>query len=143
MKSKVHRPSPAMVVASIALFLALGGTTLGYGIGHDSSGSEARRGSKAQPRYVLRSGHIVDTDSSAHDGQFNPASGAARCHHGERLISGGVRLRDSSGVLPGQSASMLDSAPMPRGRKWIVTLNSDLGGGARSAFVVFAYCLSR
>lgn len=141
MKSKVKRPSPAMAVASVALFLALGGTAVGYGVGRDASGSKAR-GAGPRPRYVLRSGRFVDSDPIARDGQFSPAQGAARCHRGERLISGGVRLSHAQGVLPGQTANLLESGPVPKHREWTATLNSDLGGAARRDFVVFAYCRS-
>jgi hypothetical protein len=93
------------------------------------------------PKYRLRSGKIVDTDTTAHDGLFNEAFGHARCKRGERLISGGLRLRSGSGgVLPGQNVSMVESGPVPKLREWKVTMNSDLGGLARKDFVVFAYC---
>ncbi|MFL5900076.1 MAG: hypothetical protein ACJ75S_02610 [Solirubrobacterales bacterium] len=93
------------------------------------------------PKYRLRSGKIVDRDTTAHDGLFNEAFGHARCKRGERLISGGLRLRSGSGgVLPGQNVSMVESGPVPKLREWKVTINSDLGGIARKDFIVFAYC---
>jgi hypothetical protein len=144
MKIKFHRPSPAMVVASIALFIALGGSALGYGLGRQSADSAASASARHHARYTLRAGKIVDRDTTAHDGVFNEAFGHAQCRHGERLISGGLRLRSGSGgVLPGQNVSMVESGPVPKLRQWVVTMNSDLGGAARADFVVFAYCLAR
>jgi hypothetical protein len=139
MKLKITRPSPAMVVASLALFLALGGSALGYGLGRES---ERSNNSDRHARYTLRSGKIVDKDTTTGDGSFNYAQGHARCKQGERLISGGVRLRSGAGVFPGQHVSMVESGPVPKQREWTVALNSDLGGAARQDFVVFAYCLS-
>lgn len=137
MKFKLRRPSPAMVVALIALFIALGGSALALG------GSERARGGH-HPRYVVRTGKIVDRDTTGHDGAFNEAFGHARCKQGERLISGGLRLRSlSGGVLLGQTVSMVESGPVPKLREWTVRLNSDLGGFARKDFVVVAYCRSR
>lgn len=135
MKNKVRRPSPAMVVALLALFVALGGNALGLG------GTASRSRAGREPTYRLRAGKIIDRDTTAHDGVFNEAFGHAQCKRGERLISGGLRLRSlSGGVLPGQNISMVESGPVPKLREWTVTMNSDLGGLARKDFVVFAYC---
>lgn len=131
MKIKLRHPSPTMVVALLALFLALGGNALGLSVNRSGAGS----------KYRLRAGKIVDRDTTAHDGVFNEAFGHAQCKRGERLISGGLRLRSfSGGVLPGQNVSMVESGPIPKLREWKVTMNSDLGGLARKDFVVFAYC---
>ncbi len=136
------RPSPAMVVALIALFVALGGSAVGYGLGHKSGGS-AQSSSRHHARYTLRAGKVFDTDTTPADGSFNYAQGHARCKHGERLISGGVRLRGGlGGVFPGQHVALVESGPVPKQREWAVTLSSDLGGAARQRFVVFAYCRS-
>jgi hypothetical protein len=135
MKIKLRRPSPAMVVALLALFVALGGSALGL----SDNATQSRTGH--DPKYRLRAGKIVDRDTTAHASLFNEAFGHARCKRGERLISGGLRLRSGSGgVLPGQNVSMVESGPVPKLREWKVTMNSDLGGFARKDFVVFAYC---
>ncbi|HVC07314.1 MAG TPA: hypothetical protein VND98_07015 [Solirubrobacterales bacterium] len=147
MKAKLHRPSLSTVIALIALFVSLGGTAIAFGLGRDSVHSEniapgAVRAS-ALGKLNLRVGKIHDFDTTAGDGVFNVASGHAQCKRGERLISGGLRLRKVGGVFPGQHVSMVDSGPVPKLRQWFVTLNSDLGGAARQDFVVFAYCLAR
>jgi hypothetical protein len=148
MKTKLKAPSPAMVVALLALFVALGGSALAYGLGRDSVRSVniapgAVRASDLGPLH-LRFGRLVDTDATAGDGSFNYASGHAECRRGERLISGGLRLRaGGDSVLSGQRVSMIESGPVPKFRQWFVTLNSDLGGAARRDFIVFAYCLAR
>jgi hypothetical protein len=143
MKIKISRPSPAMVVAMTALFIALGGSALGYGLGRESAGKTASASTRHHARYTLRAGKIIDTDTTAHDGLFNEAFGHAQCKRGERLISGGLRLRSGPGsVFPGQNVSMVESGPVPKFRQWFVSFNSDLGGAARKDFVVFAYCQS-
>jgi len=134
------RPSPAMIVALLALFVSLGGSAVGYNIGREAGSSKA----KHHVKYRLRAGKVFDADTTAGDGSFTYAQGHARCKRGERLISGGVRLRGGlGGVFPGQHASIVDSGPVPKNREWGVTMNSDLGGAARQRFVVFAYCKSR
>lgn len=146
MRSKVPRPSASMVVAAIALFVALGGSALAYSLGRNSvhSANIAPGAVRASDlgQLNLRSGKIVDTDTTAGDGSFNNAQGHASCKKGEKLISGGLRLR-AGNVFPGQHVSMVESGPVPKQREWAVALNSDLGGAARQDFVVFAYCLSR
>jgi hypothetical protein len=141
------RPSPAMVVALLALFVAMGGSAFAFGLGRNSvhSANIAPGAVKASDlgKLSLRSGKIVDADTTAGDGNFNFASGHAACKSGERLISGGLRLRSDGGVFPGQHVSMVESGPVPKQREWAVTMNSDLGGAARKDFVVFAYCLAR
>jgi hypothetical protein len=141
------RPSPAMVIALLALFVALGGSAFAFGLGRDSVHSaNIAPGAVKSPdlgKLSLRSGRIVDTDTTAGDGSFTYARGHATCKSGERLISGGLRLRSDGGVFPGQHVSMVESGPVPKQREWAVTMNSDLGGAARKDFVVFAYCLAR
>jgi hypothetical protein len=146
MKIHVPRPSAAMVVGMLALFVALGGTAFAYSLGRNSvkSANIAPGAVRASDlgQLNLRSGKIVDTDTTAGDGSFNNAEGHARCKRGERLISGGLRLRGRN-VFPGEHVSMVESGPLPKKNEWAVALNSDLGGGARQDFVIFAYCLSR
>jgi hypothetical protein len=146
MKTKFSPLSPAMIVALVSLFVALGGSALAYGLGRNSVHSvNLAPGAVRSPdlgKLTLRSGKLVDGDTTADDGNFNPATGHADCKRGERLISGGLRLRGSGGVFPGQHVSMVESGPVPKLRRWFVTLNSDLGGAARKDFVVFAYCLA-
>lgn len=137
MKINFRRPSPAMMVAGLALFIALGGSAIGL----SNQGIQLRPGQHS--KFRLRGGKIIDRDSTAHDGVFNEAFGHARCNRGERLISGGLRLRAlAGGVFPGQNVSMVESGPVPKFREWTVRMNSDLGGLARKDFVVFAYCRS-
>jgi hypothetical protein len=138
MNTRLRFPSPAMIVALTALFVALGGSALGF---RAASSGDASTSARNHAKYRLRAGKIVDRDTTAHDGNFNDAFGHARCKKGERLISGGLRLRSTSGgVIPGNNVSMVESGPVPKLREWVVTLNSDLGGAARRDFVVFAYC---
>lgn len=145
MKAKLQRPSPAMIVALLALFVALGGSAYGLSANGGAARSIAPRAARSGDlgRLRLRAGKIVDFDTTAGDGVFNLASGHAQCRRGERLISGGLRLRKSGVVLSGpQRVSVVDSGPLPSKREWFVTMSSDLGGAARQDFVVFAYCLA-
>lgn len=146
MKPKPRLPSPATVLALLALFAALAGTA--YGLGRNSVKSRHIAPDAVRARDLgplkLRVGRILDADTTRGDGVFNFARGKAQCKRGEQLISGGLRLRKSGGVFGGaQSVAMVESGPVPRFRQWFVSLNSDLGGAAREKFVVFAYCLIR
>jgi hypothetical protein len=132
-KIKSGRPSPAMVVALAALFLALGGTA--YGLDH------GRVGARELGSIKLRSGKFFDRDVTAHDGVFAAASGHAVCKPGEQLISGGYRQRAGSEPFVIGHVSALEDGPVPSKREWTVKLNSDLGGAAREDFTVFADCL--
>jgi hypothetical protein len=146
MKITPHRPSVSLLISLLALFIALGGSALAYNLGRNSVSSRqiAPHSVRASDlgALKLRSGRIDDRDTTGGDGVFNFASGHAQCKPGEQLVSGGVRLRATSGVFPGHHASIVESGPVPNQREWAVTLNSDLGGAARSDFVVFAYCLA-
>jgi hypothetical protein len=142
MKMRLPRPSPAMIVALAALFAALSANAFSFGSGRGASADAVAHISADHARYTLRAGKIIDTDITAHDGVFSYAKGHARCRRGERLISGGLRLRSGSEPFVAQHASLIESGPVPRLREWVVTMNSDLGGAARKDFVVFAYCLA-
>lgn len=144
MKAKLPVPSPATVIALLALFVALGGTA--YGLSRNSvksrhiTPSAVRAGDLAPLK--LRTARVRDLDTTAGDGVFNVASGHAQCKRGEQLISGGVRARSTPTSGPLRIA-VVDSGPVPKQRQWFVTMHSDLGGTARQQFVVFAYCLVR
>ncbi len=144
MRKQRRIPSPATLIAIMALFVALGGTA--YGVTRNSIGTHQIKPHAVQAKNLgpmkLRWGKVRDFDNTAGDGQFNIASGQAQCRRGERLISGGVRARQSPDSGPLRIA-MIDSGPVTRKRQWFVTMHSDLGGAARKQFVVFAYCLLR
>lgn len=125
-KRKLPRPSAALVIALIALLASFGGQALA-GSGHGS-------------RLRVRSGKIVDHDSTLGDGNFNFASGHAVCKHGERLVSGGIRNIGSTGLIPGLRWAVQESGPVPSKREWSVLAASDLGGLGRKDFVVIAVC---
>jgi ABC-type cobalt transport system substrate-binding protein len=81
MKIRPGRPSPAMAVALLALFLAVGGNVVAYGLGRNSVHSRdiAPRAVRASDLGSLRirSGSIVDPDPIAHDGIYTGAGGRA------------------------------------------------------------------
>lgn len=136
MKIKTARPSPAMVVAMIALFASLGGSALAVSSGKEAT-SSASRG-----KLSLRFGKLVDRDTTPLDGSFNFATGHATCKKGERVISGGIR-QIASGAGAISHIWTVESGPVPSKRGWYVSMNSDLGGAARSDFLVVANCERR
>jgi hypothetical protein len=130
MKIKLRHRSAVVVVAAIVM-LMLGGSALAQ------SGQVAARAAH-QGKIKYRFGKIVDTDTTANDGQFNYAHGHANCKHGERLISGGLRLHHGSLASIIGHFQMVESGPIKR--EWVVTASSDMGGAARSDFLVVASC---
>jgi hypothetical protein len=130
MKIKLSRRSAVVVVAAIAM-LVLGGSALARS--GPTATSSAHHG-----KIKYRFGKIVDTDTTANDGQFNYAHGHANCKHGERLISGGLRWNHGSvSAIVGHFQTV---ASGPIKREWVVTAASDMGGAARADFVVVATC---
>lgn len=131
MKIKLRRRPSAVVVVAAALMLVLGGSALAQ-----STQVTARAAHHGKIRY--RFGKIVDTDTTANDGQFNYAHGHANCKHSERLISGGLRWNHGSiSAIVGHFQTV---ASGPIKREWSVTASSDMGGAARADFVVVATC---
>lgn len=136
MKLRIPHPSPAMAVAMIALFVALGGTAFAFS---SNSGSSAADRAGDRGKLTLRFGKLVDTDSTQFDGSFNYAAGHATCKKGERVISGGVRqIAGGAGVI--SHIWTVESEPVPKKRGWYVSMNSDLGGAARKDFLAVANC---
>ena len=133
MKIKLSRRSAAAVVAAIVM-LALGGSA------RARSCPTATR-SPHPGKLPYRFGKIVDTDTTANDGQFNYASGQARCKRKERLISGGLRWHHGSITAIIGHFQLVASGPIKR--EWSVTASSDMGGAARDDFVVIASCERR
>ena len=143
MKIRLGRPSPAMAVALLALFLAVGGNVVAYGLGRNSVHSRdiAPRAVKASDLGSLRirRGPIVDPDPIAHDGIYTGAGGRAHCKRGERLISGGSGQRGETGT---PYMRVVDEGPERAEGAWRVRWASDMGGAAAEKFVVVAYCLA-
>jgi hypothetical protein len=130
MKIKLRHRSAVVVVAAIVM-LMLGGSALAQ------SGQAASRQAH-HGKIKLRFGKIVDTDTTANDGQFNYAHGHANCKQNERLISGGLRWHHGSITAIIGHFQMVESGPFQR--EWRVTASSDMGGAARADFVVVASC---
>jgi hypothetical protein len=144
MKVKLRRPSPALVVALLALFLAVGGNVVAYGLGRNSVQSRdiAPRAVKASDLghfKLRRSGPIPDRDTTAHDGIYAEAGGRAKCKPGERLISGGSEAPSGEKATP--YMRIVDQGPVPAEEAWQVRWASDMGGAAGEEFVVVALCL--
>lgn len=136
MKLRIPHPSPAMAVAMIALFTALGGTAFAFS---SNGGSTAADRTGGRGKLALRFGKLVDRDTTAFDGSFFFATGHATCKKNERVISGGIRqIAGGAGVISHIWA--VESGPVPKKRGWYVSMNSDLGGAARSDFVVVVNC---
>ncbi len=136
MKLRIPHPSPAMVVAMIALFVTLGGTAFAFS-NSSNSGAVGRAGGRGN--LSLRFGKLIDSDSTPFDGSSSYAIGHAICNKGERVISGGVRqVAGGAGMIP--HISLVESGPIPKKRGWYVSMNSDLGGAARKDFLAVATC---
>ncbi len=146
MKIRLRRPSPAMVVALLALFLAVGGNVVAYGLGRNSVHSRdiapgAVRANDLGKFKFRKSGPIADRDTVAHDGIYAEAGGRAKCKRGERLITGGSEATGGEAATP--YMRMVDQGPVPAERAWQVRWASDMGGTAGREFVVVALCLVR
>lgn len=138
MKIKLSRPSPAMVIALIALFASLGGSALAVSRNGQGSGTKLERAA-TRGKLTLRFGKLLDRDTTPFDGSFFIATGHAICKKGERVISGGVRQIGGSATNI-QHIWLVESGPVPSKRGWYVSMNSDLGGAARKDFLVVANC---
>jgi hypothetical protein len=138
MTIKLSRPSPAMVVALIALFVSLGGSALAVSHNGRGGGMKLERAG-TRGKLALRFGKLVDRDTTPFDGSFFIATGHAICKKGERVISGGVRQMAGSATNI-QHIWLVESGPVPSKRGWYVSMNSDLGGAARKDFLVVANC---
>jgi hypothetical protein len=136
MKLRIPHPSPAMAIAMIALFIALGGTAFAFSSNNGSSTADRAGG---RGKLTLRFGKLVDRDGTPFDGSFAEAFGHATCKKGERVISGGVRqIAGGGGVI--SHIWTVESEPIPKKRGWYVSMNSDLGGAARKDFLAVANC---
>lgn len=145
MKIKLRRPSPAMAVALLALFLAVGGNVVAYGVGRNSVHSSdiapgAVKASDLGHFKLRKSGPILDPDPIAHDGIYTGAGGRAKCKRGERLITGGSSQSGEAGT---SYMRVVDEGPVPVEQAWRVRWASDMGGAASEDFVVVALCLVR
>jgi hypothetical protein len=145
MKIKLRRPSPAMAVALLALFLAVGGNVVADGVGRNSVHSSdiapgAVKASDLGHFQLRRSGPILDPDPTAHDGIYTGAGGRAKCKRGERLITGGSSQTGEAGT---PYMRVVDEGSVPVEQAWRVRWASDMGGAASDDFVVVALCLVR
>lgn len=143
MKLRNVRPSPALVIAMIALFASLGGSALAVTRGGDNSSSATGERASGIGKLSLRFGKLVDKDTTPADGSFFFAIGHATCKRGERVVSGGVRQVAGNPATDAQRIWLVESGPVPAKRGWYVKMNSDLGGAARKDFVVVASCARR
>ena len=135
MKVRIPRPSPAMVIAMIALFVSLGGSAVA--VSH--SGDQSSERAVSRGKLTLRFGKLIDGDTTPFDGSFNFAVGHAICEKGERAISGGIRqVAGGAGLIPHIWA--VESGPVPSKRGWYVSMSSDVGGAVRKDFLVVANC---
>lgn len=107
-----------------------------------AQGPAARSGGKKHKTRVVRVGRVIDRDTTYGDNVFQPATGKAFCKHGERVVTGGLRIVSVAGLFGGPARTMPgESAPLlKRPAGWSVTFGSDLGGLARKDFRVVVVC---
>jgi len=131
----MKRPSPAMVVASVALVAALAGTSIAATqIGKNEVG--AKELGKVTQR----------TDTDLVDSQVdNHGQAEAKCNKGEQLLGGGALFENESTGDPANSDEFADvDINGPTGK------NSWLGGGYVDesetddyTLIVTAFCLAK
>jgi hypothetical protein len=147
MNRRSARISPSLVLAFLAVLLALGGTAIGFAVGRNSVRSKNIAPNQVRARDLARvearTGKLTAIDPVAGDGLFTEVDGSARCHHGEQLVSGGVRFHGTPNLSAPLRAAVLDSGPRTNIRTWEVRIASDLGSKTRKRFTVFATCLVR
>jgi hypothetical protein len=135
-----------MAVALLALFLAVGGNVVAYGLGRNSVHSRdiapgSVRASDLGKLEFRRAGPIEDRDAVAHDGIYAEAGGRAKCKRGEQLITGGSSANGGEAATP--YMRIVDEGPVPAEEAWQVRWASDMGGAAGKEFEVVALCLVR
>ena len=143
MHKKAHLPSPAMVVALIALFTALSGTAVAAGI-------------VAKAKFAMNSGKLQGRTAGQVAGLPGPASTAAglvavktapwslgpgqmsdfvvTCDAGQKAVSGGYD--DPSGWV-----HAWDSRPTPDASGWRVFITANDNAPAVQAGTLYAVCL--
>ena len=94
---------------------------------------------------TVRTGKIIDGDTTYGDGVFQPATGKAFCKGNERVVSGGLRIVSTAGLFGGPARTMPgeDAPILKRPSGWSVAFGSDLGGLARKDFRVVVVCQRR
>jgi hypothetical protein len=152
MARSVPKPSPALVVACLALVFALSGTSYADipGVPFNSVGtgqlrtnavvsSKVKNGSLLavdfRPRQLAVRGYeIVTTRSEATSQTLN--STAVTCPSGKRAVGGGGGT--ASGVVPGDGPYVVVSQPFDGGGGWLVQTARQLPGD--SVLLGYAIC---
>jgi len=126
-----RRPSPAMVVAAIALVAALGGTAVAAGtisVGDFTKKTKKKTVGVGKLTYVTTT--TVDDDDNFTPTSFKTAT--ATCPSGTQVIGGGIK-----GEHPDQDF-VFDSYPTATG--WSGRVFANNGGGTTSTFTTTAIC---
>ena len=105
--TRTSKPSPAMVIACLALVLALAGTSIAA-IGNNSVGAE-----ELGPVKLRNKERPVPPDENVTAG--------VKCKRGEQLLGGGATLPGSN---PDEHPSVEQSGPVSA-RKWRAVANND------------------
>jgi hypothetical protein len=144
---RIRKPSPAMVVALLALFIALGGTAYAAAVPLAKRAlvaDNARKLGGRTPNQIIQAAAAVPGPATSATGLITvrngevplPAGAAAqatlRCQSGERAISGGWTT--PADVLA------LDSAPTSDGQGWQIFLNN-LSESAPATVTMSVVCL--
>ena len=135
---RLRWPSPALVVASIALFVALGGTAIAAGI--VPRARVADNALKLQGKTAAQVAALAPAPSSVGGlvsvhtapwslGANQEASFTARCDAGQKAVGGGY---DN----PNGAALPFDSKPGSDGASWTVDEGAGSGGGSGSVYVL-------
>lgn len=121
--------SPATVIATLALMVAIGGSA--YALSKNSVGAKEL-------------GKVVVRAKSETVGSGNGATIVKPCRKGEELLSGGAGWKATSGILLGYNNMDINrSYPTGNkgGREWLVTGHNETAGNRD--LIVYVRCLQR
>lgn len=140
------RLSYANVMATVAVFLALGGTSIAVAQEPDDPSAEQPAASGDAPTGEADAAGSSVTEVTKRDGsdlstdeESLEVTVSARCETNEILTGGGVRTIDADGSRPiVQSSYPSEDDP----RTWTATVENDSGNGSVTA-VAYALCATR
>jgi hypothetical protein len=143
-KRLIRRPSPALVVAALALFVALSGTAVAAGVVPLAKRSlvadTAKNSLKLGGRTAAQVGSLAPPPNIYYKtGPWTLAAGAdptdftITCDQGEHVISGGYDNPDGNALAQ-------DTHPTADGTGWVVNLQ-DLSPSSDTSGTLYAVCL--
>jgi hypothetical protein len=158
-RTKAWRPSPAFVIAIVALVVATAGTTYAITVPKKSVGTKQLK-AKAVTAKKLAAGAVTgaklggairrSVDVRVPDGGWREAK--ANCQPGERLLSGGTWLdpefvadvpitTSQPGAMPSGTVILGQPTAEAIEQAWVATAVNPPGGSGEVTLHVYALCL--